>query len=96
MTGNTKVNKRIASTKKYIDALSENYSKLNIVRVDLSYKKPYSDNRTLNEANNDIEHMFKNMRSKPTIFKDKVGYILKKEYTEDKGVHIHAVIIANK
>jgi hypothetical protein len=37
--------------------------------------------------------MFNNMRSKPTIFKDKVGYIIKKEYTEDKGVHIHAVII---
>jgi len=86
-------NKRIESTKKYIDELSEQYSKLNIVRVDLSYRKPYSDKMTLEDANRDLNHMFNNMRSKPSIFKDKVGYICKREYTKDKGVHFHAIII---
>jgi len=85
--------KRIESTKKYIDELSKHYSKLNIVRVDLSYKKPYSNNLTLEDVNDDIDHMFNNMRSKPTIFKDKVGFILKREYTKDKGVHCHAIFI---
>lgn len=89
----TNSNRRLESTKKYIDALSEQYSKLNIVRVDLSYKKPYSDSMGLEDVNKDIEHMLNNMRSNPKIFKDKVGYILKKEYTPDKGVHCHAIFI---
>lgn len=86
-------NKRLESTKAYIDALSAKHSKLNVVRVDLAYKKPYSEGITLEEANSDIEHMFNNMRSKPSIFKEKVGHIVKREYTKDKGIHLHAVFI---
>jgi len=93
MSNNKNSNKRIESTKKYIDELCSEYSKLNIVRVDLSYKKPHSDKITLEDANNDLNRMFNNMRSKPSIFKDKVGFICKREYTEDKGVHFHAIII---
>jgi len=86
-------NKRMESTAKYIDELSKNYSKLNIVRVDLFYKKPFSDKMTLEDANKDFNHMLNNMRSKPTIFKDKVGYVCKREYTKDKGVHFHTIVI---
>lgn len=86
-------NKRLESTKAYIDALSAKYSKLNVVRVDLAYKKPYSEGIALEEVNSDIEHMFNNMRSKPSIFKEKVGHIVKREYTKDKGIHLHAVFI---
>jgi len=93
MSNNKNTNKRIESTKKYMDGLSKKYSKLNIVRVDLSYKKPYSDKVTLEDANKDLNRMFNNMRSKPSIFKDKIGYVCKREYTEDKGVHFHAIII---
>lgn len=89
----SRTEKRKESTKQYIDTLSEQYSKLNIVRVDLAYKKPYSQDITLEDANKDVNRMFNNMRSKPSIFKDKVGYICKKEYTEDKGLHLHAIII---
>ena len=85
------IDKRIKSTKEYIDALSEKYSKLNILRVDLSYKKPHSDNMTLDTANSDFNRMMNNRRSKPSIFKEMVGHICKKEYTEDKGVHLHTV-----
>lgn len=90
---NKKANKRLDGTKEYIDALSKQYSKLNIVRVDLAYKKPHSDNITLEDANNDINRMLNNRRSKPSVYKDQVGYILKREYTEDKGVHLHALFI---
>lgn len=48
---------------------------------------------TLEEANQDLELMFNNMRSKPSIFKDKVGHVCKREYTEDKGVHFHVMMI---
>ena len=93
MTSKQNSNKRIDSTKKYIDALSKQHSKLNVVRIDLGYKKPYSDDITLNEATKDIDRMFNNMRNKQSIFKDKVGYVLKKEYTKEKGVHVHAIFL---
>lgn len=93
MKHNTNTNKNIASTSKYINALQGIYSKLNMVRVDLAYEKPYSDNITLEEANKDLNRMFNNMRSKPSVFKDKVGYICKREYTKDKGVHFHTLFI---
>jgi len=93
MANKKKEQQRLESTKKYIDELSEKYSKLNIIRVDLGYKKPHSDEIGLAEANRDINHMMSNRRSKPSIFEHQVGYTIKREYTEDKGIHIHAVII---
>jgi len=93
MSNSKIINKRIDSTKKYIDTLSEKHSKLTLVRVDLGYKKPYSDSVTLDDANHDFNHMMNNKRSKPSVFKEQVGYICKKEYTEDKGVHFHALFM---
>jgi len=91
MANSKMVNKRIDSNKEYIDALQDKYSKLCVVRVDLAYKKPHSDDIKLDEANNDFNRMMRNRRSKPSVFKDQVGYVCKKEYTKEKGMHFHAV-----
>jgi len=80
--------KRFESTKKYIDKLQENNSKLNVIRVDLAYKKPHSNDVTLEEANKDLERMLNNKRSN-SIFQDQVGYVCKKEYTKERGMHFH-------
>lgn len=93
MSNKKTVNKRIKSTKEYIDSLQEKHSKLNIVRNDLYYSKEFSKKRTLDDANKYLGRMFNNSRSKPTIFKDIVGHVIKREFTEDKGVHIHALFI---
>lgn len=85
--------KRIASIKEYIDALQENYSKLCIVRLDMGYKKPYSEEMSFEEVNKDINRILNNRRNNQSIYEHNVGYILKKEYTEDKGFHIHAIFI---
>ena len=90
-TANRTVNKREISAKRYIDKLQDRNSKLNVVRIDLGYKKPYSDSVTLDDVNKHIKKITSDTRSKPSIFEHKVGYIAKKEYTKDKGVHIHAV-----
>ena len=92
-TSNSNKNKRVDSTIKYIEALQEKHSKLNVIRVDLAYKKPYSADVTLDEATKDFNRMMNNRRSKPSIFKDQVGFICKKEYTKDKGVHLHGVFL---
>lgn len=93
-----KINQRVNSTNKYIDDLFSNYSRLNFIKPDLGYKKEISKNLTLEEANKDFKRMLNNTRSKPTVFDNLVGYIAKREYTEEKGVHFHPIFIydANK
>ena len=90
----TKTNKkRITSTKEYIDALQEKHSKLCVVRLDMGYKKPYSEEMSFEEVNKDINRNLNNRRNNQSIYEHNVGYILKKEYTEDKGIHIHGIFI---
>ena len=88
------VDKRLESTIEYLDTLQANYSKLNVIRIDLSYKKPYSDDITLDDANSEFNKMLNNRRGN-SIFKDQVGYVCKKEYTKNKGVHFHTVFFYN-
>ena len=95
INNNKKTNRRLESTKKYIDDLSKKYSKLNVVRVDLGYTKEDSKSITFEDASKDLNKMLNNTRSKPTVFGAMVGYITKKELGEDKGVHIHVAIIYN-
>ena len=91
MSDNKIVNKRIVSNQEYLDALQDRYSKLCVVRVDLGYKKPHSDDITLDDANSDFNRMLNNRRGKPSVFKHQVGYICKKEYTKEKGMHFHTI-----
>jgi hypothetical protein len=93
MSNDKTVNKRVQSTKKYIDALQSKHSKLCVVRVDLGYKKPYSNDMVLDDANKDFNRMLNNRRSKPSVFKHQVGYMCLKEYTKDKGVHLHTIFL---
>lgn len=85
--------KRGISTKKYLDDMFEQHSKILVVRVDCGYKKPYSDEITLDEMNKDITNVLNNRRTKPSVFEHNIGYIIKKEYTQDKGVHNHAIFM---
>lgn len=93
MSNKSTYTKRLESTKQYFDSLQNEYSKLTIIRVDLAYKKPYSDDVTLEEANSHISRMSNNRRSKPNIFKDYIGQITKREFTEDKGIHFHTLFV---
>lgn len=88
-----KESKRGDSIARYVDALFDNQSKLNVIRVDLSYKQEVAATKTLEEANKDLNRMMNNRRGKPSIFNDQVGYIITKEYTPKKGVHFHTAFI---
>lgn len=61
--------------------------------MDLGYKKEHARKASLADLNQDFEHLLNNRRTKPTVFKDMNGYIAKREYTEKKGPHIHALFI---
>ncbi|PRM88644.1 YagK/YfjJ domain-containing protein [Aliarcobacter cryaerophilus] len=85
--------RRIASAKEYIDAQFENNSKLLVTRVDLGLKKEFAATVTPQEINKAFENLLDNRRSKPSIFKDNVGYIAKLEYTKSKGAHLHTIFL---
>lgn len=93
MLSKKKENKRLESTKKYIDALQDNHSKLCFVRDDLGFQKPFSDEITLDDANKYFKKMQNNKRGKPSLFGNLVGSVCLKEHTDDKGVHAHMLLI---
>lgn len=83
----------IKSTSTYIDQILDNHSKIQVIRLDLSYTKEHAGEASLEEINRDLKHLLNNRRTKPSIFENIVGYIAKREYTEDKGPHIHSIFI---
>lgn len=83
----------VESTATYIDDLFDIHSKMQFIRLDLGYQKEHAREASLEEINQDLTHLLNNRRTKPSIFENMVGYIAKKEYTEDKGPHIHSLFI---
>ncbi|HBO3902607.1 YagK/YfjJ domain-containing protein [Pseudomonas aeruginosa] len=82
-------NKNLNGVNKYIDALFGVYSRLLVLRVDLSYRKEFSD-VSLERAIEDRERLFCNARSNK-IFSEMVGYIWKLEHGMEKGFHFHVM-----
>jgi len=76
----------------YSDALFDDCSRQVIVRVDLYYKKEYSNSVTLQQAQKDLAKLYENERKNSTIFGHKIGFIQKIEYGDKgKGIHIHMI-----
>lgn len=87
-------NKHMAeSTSTYIDQLLDKHSKIQVIRLDFGYTKEHAKEASLEEINQDLKHLLNNRRTKPSIFKNMVGYIAKREHTAKKGPHIHTVFI---
>ena len=90
MANNT-IKRRKESTEKYIDALLENNSKLCAIRVDLKYKQEFSKDVSLDVINKDLKRMLDNRRNNKTIFGNNLGYIIKKEVSNNGNLHLHAL-----
>lgn len=80
-------NKNYKELTEYVDALFERYSRLLVLRVDLSYSKENSTT-TQDQAKRDRERLFGNARSN-RLFGDMVGHIWKLEHGPEKGFHYH-------
>lgn len=93
MNGSRKSERMMKSTATYVDQLLENHSKIQVIRIDLGYTKEHASKASLEEINQDMKHMLNNRRTKPSVFENMIGYIVKHEYTEDKGPHIHSLFI---
>lgn len=93
MDKSRKRKRMLESTANYIDQLLETHSKIQVIRLDLGYTKEYANQTSLDQTNQDLNHLLNNRRSKPSIFKNMIGYIAKREYTDEKGPHIHSLFI---
>lgn len=79
--------------KSYFEALLSPglYSKLLVVRVDLSFRKEFASAISWSEALKYFKRFLTNRR-RNGLFKHCVGYIRKLEYTPIKGPHFHLIL----
>jgi hypothetical protein len=90
--------KNYQSFLEYNDHLFKRYSRLMVLRIDLSYAKdcdnPYLTANELYEKHwqikKDLERLCNNVRSNKR-FKPMLGHVWKLEYTENTGFHIHVL-----
>lgn len=76
---------------RYVDALFDRYSRLVVIRIDLTYASDVSQSISINRAKDDLDHLLDNERRVPSIFSGKVGYIAKLEYGVERGFHWHVI-----
>lgn len=91
MISNNTFKRRKNSSEKYIDALLDNNSKICAIRVDLKYKQEFAKDVDLNVINRDLKRMLDNRRSNKTVFGNNLGYIIKKEVSNNGNPHLHAL-----
>ncbi|MBP6123113.1 MULTISPECIES: YagK/YfjJ domain-containing protein [Providencia] len=82
--------KNYRRAKKYIDSLYECYSKLLVVRIDLSYRSGVNYKVKAHHLRQHRQALYKAINSHP-LFSWCVGYILKLEFGMEKGFHYHAL-----
>ena len=83
-----KEQRRYDSACTVIDSAFETDSRVAVVRVDLSYREGKSSAQRINI---DLNKLRLNARSKPSIFKDQIGYVIKLEKGDNDNYHAHAL-----
>lgn len=86
--------KNYRRAQQYIDSLYQCYSKLLVVRVDLSYKSGICHRVKAHHLRRHRQALYKAINSNP-LFSHCVGYILKLEFGMEKGFHYHALFFFN-
>ncbi|MEX5731987.1 YagK/YfjJ domain-containing protein [Providencia hangzhouensis] len=86
--------KNYRRAQQYIDSLYQRYSKLLVVRVDLSYKSGICHRVKAHHLRQHRQALYKAINSNP-LFSCCVGYILKLEFGMEKGFHYHALFFFN-
>lgn len=82
--------KNYRRAQQYVDSLYQRYSKLLVVRVDLSYKSGICHRVKAHHLRQHRQALYKAINSNP-LFLCCVGYILKLEFGIEKGFHYHAL-----
>lgn len=76
----------------YSELLLEHYSKMTVVRIDLSYKKEWRYLIDISDFRNDIRCFLDRLQDKDRHFKNLQGYIYALEQGSEKGYHAHFLL----
>ena len=71
-----------------IDSSLKLDSRVAVIRLDLSYQ---DGKGSADRLNSDLNKLRLNSRSKPSIFKDQIGYVIKLEKGDNDNYHAHAL-----
>lgn len=63
--------------------------------ADISAPRPIEGRVALEQVQRDREHLFANMKGKPSLFKHLVGYVWRIEYGREAGYHLHVLFFFN-
>lgn len=86
------INQNFERGKRYIEALFERYSRLNVIRIDLMYKAAHFP--TFEQIKGDFNRFLNNRRRK-TFFKAEVGLIWRLEFAPYSGFHYHLIVFTD-
>ena len=87
-----KSSKRFRSAKFYIDRLFVNCSRMEVLRIDFSYRQEFAHRITAEQAMTDFKNFKNNWRGKPSLFQYLEGHIWKLEWGPGKGLHFHLIL----
>lgn len=76
----------------YVNALFDVRSRLIVIRLDLKYRSECVKVLEIDQAQKDLQHFFGNMRNKPRLFDDLVGYVWKLERSHQGSAHFHTML----
>ncbi|RYY77955.1 MAG: inovirus Gp2 family protein [Moraxellaceae bacterium] len=77
---------------KLVDALVEQYARLMVCRVDFALKPEYLEGQTVETMHAYLNQLLNNRRGN-SLFEHMVGYIIKLEHGEKKGLHYHCLFL---
>ena len=86
--------KNTVSLQRYVNGLFQRYSRLLVLRVDLSYKREHRDSLSLDEIIKHKDALLKNRR-KGALAANWVGYACRLEFAPETGYHFHLVVFLN-
>lgn len=73
--------------------ISDRYSRILVVRVDLAYPLKYQDQIGIQEFSDDMDVLRTRLRDQDTVFKGLVEYAWALEQGTDKGYHCHLLLV---
>lgn len=92
--GNRRCNSRANSSMlEYVDKLFDTHSRIQAIRLDLGYRKDVAAEAGLEDIKRNVKRMLDNRRMNAALFSGMVGYINKFENTEERGPHVHTLLL---
>ena len=73
--------------------ISDRYSRILVVRVDLAYPLKYQDQIGIQEFSDDMNVLRTRLRDQDTIFRGLIEYAWALEQGEEKGYHCHLLLV---